>query len=77
MQDEAPCVYVRSPIEVHYVDINNSAQKCRPSWVSLCLAVDAAPANSAGAKASEITKEPQTKLFHPDVCALCKSGEDD
>lgn len=33
-------VYLRSPIEVHYVDINNSVQKCRPSWVSLCLAAD-------------------------------------
>lgn len=36
MRDEGSRVYLRSPIHLHYVDINNSAQKCRPSRASLC-----------------------------------------
>lgn len=34
MQDGARRVCRRSAIEVHYVDINNSAQKCHPSLCS-------------------------------------------
>ena len=61
-------VYLRSPIEVHYVDINNSAQKCRPSRVSLCSRL------RERRKSRKITKQPQTKSPRPEVGALCNSG---
>ena len=60
-------VYLRSPIEVHYVDINNSAQKCRPSRVSPRFrrrwpTMHPSRPSRTPQKPQKITKEPQTKF---------------
>lgn len=76
MRDKGSRVYLRSPIHLHYVDINNSAQKCRPSRASLCTSrprdasVLACLRNNGGKKKkkSRETKLSAQKKKDDDLC---------